>query len=462
MPITDLAQTRREQIIQDVAETEDKLNENVAFTIIQQLPVFADVLEFNVDTQEMQLQQAIVLNDNVSLEAGTLDDNAIIGILMFFQANGYPTAKEPTIRAALVRQARKHPVSSFTPFLKDAEKSGTVRPDIYRDLMVTKLGAEDEPYSVFWLKSLLSAIYKHQTYKEGGEPFSRVPYRYFMFGAQGIGKSFALTRISNGLEVSFDGDLNNKDVKKNMAGAVIVNADDTATQQTKLVDEIKSAITTPYYKIRLPYAKGETNMRNKGVFVGSTNRHQAYTDTTGDRREMPIDLNVAMDEHTAELHGKKWVQDLVTNDKDYFKDLWCTFLHDYKATGYDPSPYTHEGMDERRHEVISGHRRESDLTFIIGELLGKSVPVDFAEMDTDQMREALGTDLATDIDPFTGVSRGTCLLSDLPSIPATVIVKEIKKDYEGKVSRATIVEAMRDHGYKEVKSKSRTFDKIVK
>jgi len=119
-------------------------------------------------------------------------------------------------------------------------------------------------------------------------------------------------------------------------------------------------------------------------------------------------------------------------------------------------------MDERRHEVISGHRRESDLTFIIGELLGKSVPVDFAEMDTDQMREALGTDLATDVDPFTGVSRETCLLSDLPSIPATVIVKEIKKNYEGKVSRATIVEAMRDHGYKEVKSKSRTFDKIVK
>jgi len=313
----------------------------------------------------------------------------------------------------------------------------------------------------------MGAILQHQSFNEhNGGQFVRVPYRYFMFGAQGIGKSFMLTRLSFGLEFTFDGDPESKDTKLLLAGNVIANADDTATQQTKRVDAIKSAITTPYYNIRLPYAKSNTRLRNRAVFVGSTNRLQAYTDTTGDRREMPIDLNVGMSEHEAELHGKEWVGAMLKDDPNYFLDLWATFLAENDTNQIAVSAYSVPGMDDARREVIDRHHRESDLTYIIKSVLTARVGSDFATLDKDNAGKALKAAIDNpvtndaDLDPFTGEPIGTIAVGDLPEILATVIVKAVKQEYGAKISRSTIVEAMNDNGYTENRhSGTRTFVK---
>lgn len=463
----DLLQEKRVKQVQALADDTQTFNESAARALFENLQGFTENLAFNLDRMQPELLQDCKLTDEITIPCGILSDNEIIGLLMFVQENGFEKAKEPAVRLAINYVSRKNPTTSFGGHMKDVKKLGKVRPDIYRDLMVNKLGAQDEDYSIFWLKSLMTAIYLHQTFDEtSGEQFSRVPYRYFMFGAQGIGKSYALTRLSFGLEFDFTGDTANKDTKVLLSSNVLANADDTATQHTKLVDEIKSAITAPYYDVRLPYAKSNSRIRSRAVFVGSTNRHQAYTDTTGDRREMPIDLNVGMNEYDAELHGKKWVSEQVFSDKHYFLDLWATYLNDYAETPFDPSPYPHAGIDERRREVISGHRRESDLTFVISMLLDTPVSKDFNSMSSTSQRqelERMNDDDATgeELDPFTGESNGDLIkLKDMKTFPCSPIVKKIKAEYGSKVSRATILEAMNDAGFKEVRTNGRNFVKV--
>lgn len=463
----DLLKERRIEQVAMLADDTQTFNESAARALFENLPGFSENLAFNLDRMQPELLQEVVLTDAITIPRGILSDNEIIGLLMFVQENGFEKAKEPAVRLAINYVARKNPTTSFSGHMADVKKLGKVRPGIYHELIVDKLGAEDEPYSVFWLKSLMTAIYLHQTFNEAsGEQFSRVPYRYFMFGAQGIGKSYALTQLSFGLEFDFTGDTANKDTKVLLSSNVLANADDTATQHTKLVDEIKSAITTPYYDVRLPYAKSNTRIRSRAVFVGSTNRHQAYTDTTGDRREMPIDLNVGMSEYDAELHGKKWVSEQVFADKHFFLDLWATYLHDYAKTPFDPSPYPHEGIDDRRREVISGHRRESDLTFIINMLLETTVSKNFADMSATSQRQelermSLQEDGVTDVDPFTGdPSDDRIKLGTLPRFSCTAVIKKIKSEYGGKVSRATILEAMRDAGYREDRQDGRKFVRV--
>ena len=457
----DLMAQRRAELIQASSEATETFNENVARNIVAQFPGLADGLVYNTDTMQPAITKDVPLMDGVTLKAGAVDDNTVSGLLMFIQANGYEKAKEPALRSALNFVASTHPVAPFRLFLERAKKNGKVRPGIFHELMVDKLAAKDEPYSVFWLLSLMSAIYRHQTFNdEGTEQFSRVPYRYFMFGAQGIGKSFLLTRLSNGLEFNFTGDLTNKDTQVKLSGNVIANADDTASQLTKVVDEIKSAITTPYYNVRLPYAKSSIRVRSRAVFVGSTNRLQAYTDTTGVRREMPINLNYGMDEHTAEYHGKAWVSDLLKNEPNYFLDLWASYLDKY--TAFDPSPYSHEGIDQRRHEIIDEHRRESDLTYILSTILSLKVPADYATLDNEGQTAALQSDLAAETDPFTGEASGAVELGELEAIPATPFIKRVKFEYGAKIARSTIVEGMSDFGYREARHEGRQFVKRVR
>jgi len=202
------------------------------------------------------------------------------------------------------------------------------------------------------------------------------------------------------------------------------------------------------------------------VFVGSTNRLQAYTDTTGDRREMPIDLNVGMNEHEAELHGKDWVGAMLKDDPNYFLDLWATFLAENETAPIAVSAYSVPGMDDARREVIDRHRRESDLTYIIDSILTARVGTDFVTLDKDNAAKALKAAIDNpvtndaDLDPFTGEPIGTVAVGDLPEILATVIVKAVKQEYGAKISRSTIVEAMNDNGYTENRhSGTRTFVK---
>lgn len=451
---------KRRSVVQEFAETDETLNETTANKILRQLPGFSKNLAYNLDDQAVSLTDGVDFGFDRKIAAGNLEDNDYITILMFLQDNGYPKAKEPIVRAAIINAAKEHPTTSFASFLEEVKEAGHVRPNLYHDLMVNKLGAPDEEYSVFWLKSLMTAIYKHQTFDDfGKQKFARVPYRYFMFGGQGIGKSYMLSRLSNYREFSFNGDLKSKDTLISLSGHAIANADDTATQQTKLVDEIKSAITTPYFSVRLPYGKTETTLRNRAVFVGSTNRHQAYTDTTGDRREMPIDISVGMDDREAEKHGREWYEKVSGSDTSYFLDLWATFINEYEEKGFNPFPTAHKGIDERRREIIASHRRESDLTVILYDLFKKTIPVSFVSMTKDEQLNVLLSDDDDCKNPF-GDDETTMTFGKLNEFNASVLVKYVKHEFGGRVSRATIVEAMRDNGYKEDTTGVRTFRKI--
>lgn len=452
---TDFGIAMRAKFIQDLANQDDTFNAATAHTIFTATPQLAGTFGWSEDNNQVVFFKKLNLSQDVVIEKGAINDTTATLFQTFFQRNGFSKANWNVVFNGLVAAAHAKPFREFELFLDEVDHKGSNRPDIFHDLVVNKLKAEDNEYNVFWLRSLMAAIYKQQTTPRGAK-YERVPFRYFVFGAQGIGKTYFLESLANGNTMDF-GEQINKDTMVSLGGAVIANADDKASQQTKIVDDIKSLVTQSTFNIRLPYARTNTIIRNMAVFVGSTNRWDAYTDTTGLRREMPI--NVGHDMNTAEATqwGFKWVNDQKKNDPNYFFDLWKTFIDEYKQNPIAPEPWENETVMKQRDEELTGHQRLSDLSFEIEEMLNAEVPAAFTTMDKNSAIDSLlnaVNDSVSEVDPFGDTNK--IKFSDLKEVKSTIVVKHLKTVHESKVSRASIIRAMRDVGYKE-----RTTDHVL-
>lgn len=351
----------------------------------------------------------------IVLKAGNIDDYQIAELQKWFELAGYKQVKAQTIGTAINSLAHDKSTNKFMRGYMKAIEIGKDRPEIFHDLMVNKLRAKDEPYSIFWLKSLMSETLQRWRALVPVQEYSKpMAHRYLMTGPQGIGKSFITERLSFGSVYDLtDEDITSKDNAKRLAGSAFVNLDDQGAQTKRRTNQIKHAITAPTIKVREPYAKTDTTYPSRAVWVGSTNDLSIYTDNTGFRREMPIEFGLNMTNEEATRAGNVWVNDLLKNDPNYFYDLYCTFFnevsHDHynDGVGFDWSFYSiekHEDMQERRAELVGNHRKVSDIEDEIFKALATAVGPSFNPLDGATFRTlTTGTPGQHDtvVDPFT-------------------------------------------------------------
>lgn len=289
-----------------------------------------------------------------------------------------------------------------------------------------------------------------QIFKGSNSLYSPVPQRYTVFGAQGIGKSAFFNGVSFSKMFDFYGDVSNKDTQINLASTLIANADDKAGSQLKsVVDEIKSAISMPLFQVRRPYAQYADILRNKAVFVATTNRHYIFTDTTGDRREMPIEFGIDMSPELARKHGQDFYFDNLQGSNKLFEVLWFTFLQDNKNNPFNATIKAGTDLDKQRSEIVKRHSNVSDTQMALETILNKQVPDNLLELDKNDVINYLADDdyKYGSYDTIANmVDENSNRLRDNDMILQTFIHKAVRT-LAGRTTSSSIKELMMGYGY---------------
>lgn len=157
-------------------------------------------------------------------------------------------------------------------------------------LLSVFLGCDPSDYNMAVIRLfMLGAVAR--AYKPG----TKFDYMPVLVGAQGLGKSMFLRMLGHNSAWYCD-NLNTIEgdaAAEKLRGMWIVEmAELLATKRSRDVEAIKAFITSTVDTIRPKYAR-ETEQRPRGcVFAGTTNDAQFLTDTTGNRRFLPVDCGV--------------------------------------------------------------------------------------------------------------------------------------------------------------------------
>lgn len=130
------------------------------------------------------------------------------------------------------------------------------------------------------------------------QPGCKFDYMPILIGKQGCGKSSVVKWLA--LHDSYYGDISSiegKDALENIQGVWMCELSELlAMVKTKDVEAMKSFITRTTDRFRESYGRRTKEYPRSCVFIGTTNDYQFLSDKTGNRRYLPIELNVKMGE----------------------------------------------------------------------------------------------------------------------------------------------------------------------
>ena len=192
-------------------------------------------------------------------------------ILILVQTHGFPNQPKKPIEDMLlsILMDNDHVIHPFKEKLNAAIVNGEPDTQIYHKIMVEWLKAKDTQYSEDWLHSLVYNIIYQQLQPED-DNYNRAPYRYYLMGSQGIGKSRLFDMVSMGMTFNYSRDTKEADLKSNLATNAIMNMDDFGSGTKRETDLIKSLVTTNSDSVRFAYGRDNQRIYFKAMIVGST------------------------------------------------------------------------------------------------------------------------------------------------------------------------------------------------
>ena len=188
---------------------------------------------------------------------------------------------------AVVTVSMRHRRNLVAEWLDSLSWDGTERMDW---LLPMFLGCEPSDYNVSVMRVLMFGAIARAY-----EPGTKFDYMPVLVGRQGIGKSMFLRRLGVKSEWYCD-NLNTIEgdaAAEKLRGMWLVElAELLATKKARDVEAIKAFVTSTVDTIRPKYAR-ETEQRPRAcVFAGTTNDLNFLTDSTGNRRFLPVDCGV--------------------------------------------------------------------------------------------------------------------------------------------------------------------------
>lgn len=469
--MTSVAINIEEKIMDDIIED---ANGQLSYESAQRLLLGNRALSSNV-TMHLGYKSLYVLNDielpyNLSLKKGTIgklgsDDNSIIDIYSWFNRMGFiknPSTKIIDEVLETVANANT-PVTFFDELQDEVSENGRYDANIYKKVMVDWLGAKDESYTYDWLKLLLASIYRNQTFKGKTKHYNPAPYMFVTQSPQGVGKGLFMAGVSGGNNVTYSKSVNDQDLNLYMSQYVLMDMDDLAASGEKnSVDVLKQRVTQKTIRQRKMYTQSIDEKPNRAVWVGSTNRLNIFSDTTGDRRSFPINLGTDRNKENTNIIGQQKYREVYS--QDMFLDLWYTWLKDLEDGVVSLEFEYGSEADKKRMAYVQGYTISSDLESTIEDMLNMSVPDSILDADAYDIIDYLsnGDSLKGNRDNVMAMPHITDMkLHELGTIPQSIIHKTIKASI-GNVRRQAIVEMMREKGFIEYNRGGRNYRKVNK
>lgn len=231
-------------------------------------------------------------------------------------------AVRPKARSLLVTMAAENIynpiVEHFTSVLKPWDGRSRI-PDLMDTIDCQKSDLKQYTFYVRkWLIQVMAAVFTT------AERPNRLNNVLILQGEQGAGKTMwvealfppALQKYCVGSKSVNMSQFRNDMVKLGMelTNTLICNINEIDTVfSPKTYSEFKQFLDKTVDKVVLPYGAASTDVLRRTVFIGSTNRYQLFSDTTGNRRFMLIDARSFNFKHSIDLN-----------------QLWAEAYHYYK------------------------------------------------------------------------------------------------------------------------------------
>lgn len=211
--------------------------------------------------------------------------------------------------------------NSYNPIKKLLESQQWDGKERISTLFQKYLGCEDNAYTKE-VSRLVFAGGIARLYNNGCK-FDFMP---IFRGTQGSGKSSFIRWLAlNDSWFKEVNELDGQEGKEALDGAWICEISELlALTKSKEVEAVKSFITRQNDNYRKPYERRVTDNPRKCIFIGTTNRSQFLTDTTGNRRFLPIETN---------CNG----YDLFDKEKECREDIlqcWLEAKHNFDTGNY--------------------------------------------------------------------------------------------------------------------------------
>ena len=157
------------------------------------------------------------------------------------------------------------------------------------------------------------------------EPGCKFDYMPVLIGPQGIGKSRYVSLLAH-IPAWYDDNFNTIDgdaaIEKLRGLWIAEMAELLATKKAREVEAIKAFITSTKDVIRPKYARETVQRLRVCVFIGTTNDHDFLTDSTGNRRFLPVECNAT--------ECSEWM--FSEEAERYVEQMWAEIVHLYKES----------------------------------------------------------------------------------------------------------------------------------
>ena len=200
------------------------------------------------------------------------------------------------------------------------------------------------------------------------QPGCKFDYMPILIGKQGCGKSTVVKWLA--LNDAYYGDISSiegKDALENIQGVWMCELSELlAMVKTKDVEAMKSFITRTTDRFRESYGRRTKEYPRSCVFIGTTNDYQFLSDKTGNRRYLPVELNIGM----GQLYKRE------EYIRDYILQCWreARYLYMIDETYLTiPNKYYNEVLEAQNKAVEDDPKTGMIMEFLDSKKIGDRV-----------------------------------------------------------------------------------------
>lgn len=286
--------------------------------------------------------------------------------LYWYLEKAYNLTGRGNIDAALDIHAATHAFNEVQDYIGRLSWDGEQRLDT---LFIDYLGAEDTEYNrAVCRKAFTAAVARAM------EPGCKYDNMLILCGAQGIGKSTILDRMSRGWFNDSIRTFEGKEASELLQGVWLVEVAELDAFRRTDVARIKQFLSLRADRYRAAYGRNVRELPRCCVFFGTCNQMDFLQDTTGNRRFWPVDVGCIP------CRFNVW-RDLTAPVID---QLWAEAKARWQM---GEATYLTGEVEQQAQEKQEQHREASAREGLILEFVSRQVPSDWAKWPLDRRRD---------------------------------------------------------------------------
>lgn len=296
---------------------------------------------------------------NPKKERRPWEDNDNAGLYWYLEKM-YGIASNRKIDDAVSLHCNDHRYNDIVDYLEGISWDGKQRLD---SLFIDYLGVADNEYARAVTRKAFTAAVARAL-----KPGTKFDFMTILTGAQGIGKSTIIYKMSLGFFNDSIRTFEGKEASELLQNVWLVEISELEAFNKTETGRIKQFLSQQHDRFRAAYGRHVKELPRRCIFFGTTNEDEFLVDRTGNRRFWTL------------VCERERVQKSIWNDltDDEIRQLWAEAVVRYRLG--EPL-YLQGNADKMAKEQQEKHRRTSVREGIIADFLEREVPSDWNKWD---------------------------------------------------------------------------------